>query len=350
MSEFCPRCGTARLGAFRFCRHCRFDFEAPDAGAATVSSFPSPSGVEPATPPRAPISVVGRSRLTSRRLAGTGAVAAVAVILIASLTSGARPTASTGDPASEEVAAGALRTPTPAVPASTPWATVKPSLAPTGPTVKAKVVRIVDGDTIVVALGGKNVKVRYIGMDTPEDVDPNSPVEPMSREAAAANQSLVGGKTVVLEKDVSETDQYGRLLRYVWLSSGSGWTLVNLELVRRGLASAATYPPDVKYVDLFTSTETTARAGLVGLWAPDATFEPPATPEPTPRATPRPTPRPTPKPTKKPSSCHPSYTPCLPIVDDLDCPDVRAMGKAPVHVIGPDDYRLDSDHDGLGCE
>ena len=51
-----------------------------------------------------------------------------------------------------------------------------------------------------------------------------------------------------------------------------------------------------------------------------------------------------------PSNCHPSYIPCLPIVDDLDCPDVRAMGKAPVQVIGPDDYRLDRDNDGIGCE
>jgi micrococcal nuclease len=231
-----------------------------------------------------------------------------------------------------------------ASPTPTFFATVKPALAPTGPTETAKVVRIVDGDTIVVALGGRNLKLRYIGMDTPEDVDPNSPVEPMSREAAAANAALVAGKTVVLEKDVSETDQYGRLLRYVWLHDGATWTLVNLELVRLGLASAATYPPDVKYVDLFTSAESSARSSFVGLWGA------PPTEEPTPVATPKPTPRPTPKPAKQPSSCHPSYTPCLPIVADLDCPDVRAMGKDPVRVIGPDEYRLDGDHDGLGCE
>lgn len=51
-----------------------------------------------------------------------------------------------------------------------------------------------------------------------------------------------------------------------------------------------------------------------------------------------------------PSNCHPSYSPCLPIVGDLDCPDVRALGKAPVTVKGPDDYRLDANHDGIGCE
>jgi hypothetical protein len=50
------------------------------------------------------------------------------------------------------------------------------------------------------------------------------------------------------------------------------------------------------------------------------------------------------------NNCHPSYSPCLPIGPDLDCPDVRAMGKAPVRVMGPDSYRLDGDHDGIGCE
>ena len=49
-------------------------------------------------------------------------------------------------------------------------------------------------------------------------------------------------------------------------------------------------------------------------------------------------------------ACHPSYDPCLPVVDDLNCPDVVALGAAPVTAIGPDDYGLDADHDGIGCE
>jgi hypothetical protein len=82
---------------------------------------------------------------------------------------------------------------------------------------------------------------------------------------------------------------------------------------------------------------------------PEATPEPTAAP--TPRLTPKPTPRSTPRATAKPAArCHPSYRPCLPVVADLDCPDVRAMGQAPVTVIGPDSYRLDRDHDGIGCE
>ncbi len=205
---------------------------------------------------------------------------------------------------------------------------------------------MVDGDTIVVAFGGKEYKVRYIGMDSPETVDPNSPVQWMGSQATAANAALVDGATVFLEKDVSEVDRYGRLLRYVWLADGATWTLVNLELVRQGVASAKSYLPDTAYDELYQSAEGEARSFAVGLWGP--------TPAPAiAKTTPKPTPRPTAKPTAKPkpaSKCHPSYDPCLPIVDDLDCPDVRDMGLAPVTIIGPDDYRLDRDGDGLGCE
>jgi len=164
-------------------------------------------------------------------------------------------------------------------------------------------------------------------MNTPEVGDPGGD------EATAANAALVEDQEVVLERDVSETDQFGRLLRYVWLHDGSSWLLINRELVLRGYAQAATYPPDVRYIELFLAAQTIARDDGVGLWAEtSAPTEPPVdTPAPA-------------------DDCHPSYDPCLPIVDDLNCPDVRAMGLAPVLVIGPDDYRLDGDHDGLGCE
>ena len=75
--------------------------------------------------------------------------------------------------------------------------------APTGPTETATVVRIVDGDTIVVDRGHGTEKVRYIGMDTPETVKPGSPVEWMGPEATAANTAIVAGREVVLERDVS---------------------------------------------------------------------------------------------------------------------------------------------------
>lgn len=230
--------------------------------------------------------------------------------------------------------------PTSATPSPPPSATASASdtpgalgSAPTGPTETAIVLSITDGDTIRVDRGHGSEPVRYIGMNTPEAGDPGGD------EATAANAELVEGREVVLERDVSETDQFGRLLRYAWLHDGSTWLLVNLELVRRGYAQVATYPPDVRYVDLLTAAQSTARARGVGLWA--------GTPEPTapPAAVP------SPEPTEPPSNdCHPSYDPCLPIVGDLDCPEVRAMGLAPVHVIGPDEYRLDGDHDGIGCE
>lgn len=86
-------------------------------------------------------------------------------------------------------------------------------------TVEAQVVHVVDGDTIDVNLGGQIFRVRYIGVDTPETVHPSRSVECMGREASAFNTQLVQGQTVRLEKDVSETDRYGRLLRYVYVGN-----------------------------------------------------------------------------------------------------------------------------------
>ena len=139
---------------------------------------------------------------------------------------------------------------------------------PSGPTETALVVRIVDGDTIVVRLGGQDRRLRYIGMNTPETVKPNSPVEWFGREASDANRALVDGRTVVLEKDVSETDRFGRLLRYVWLVDGDRWTMVDLELVATGFAQVETDPPDVRYADRFRAAQRSAREAGVGLWGP----------------------------------------------------------------------------------
>ncbi len=141
-------------------------------------------------------------------------------------------------------------------------------LAPVGATETARVVRVVDGDTIVIDRGLGNERVRYIGIDTPESVKPNTPVEFMAKEALAANEALVAGREVVLERDVSNTDRYDRLLRYIWLREGDGWVLVNLELVRRGFAHVATYPPDVRWTDRFLVGQQEAREAGRGLWGP----------------------------------------------------------------------------------
>lgn len=125
-----------------------------------------------------------------------------------------------------------------------------------------------DGDTIVVHVGDQDRRLRYIGMDTPETVQPGTPVQWFGPEASQANRALVEGRTVVLEKDVSETDRFGRLLRYVWLVDGDRWTLVDLELVSRGFAQVETDPPDVRYADRFVAAQRVARDAGIGLWGP----------------------------------------------------------------------------------
>ena len=102
--------------------------------------------------------------------------------------------------------------------------------------------------------------MRYIGVDTPE-IYPQP--EPFSKEAWQTNRSLVEGKRVRLERDVSETDKYGRLLRYVYVDG----VFVNAELVKQGLARAKAYPPDTKYQDYLGKMEVEAREAGRGIWA-----------------------------------------------------------------------------------
>lgn len=122
------------------------------------------------------------------------------------------------------------------------------------------VIEVIDGDTIKIE-GGQ--KIRYIGIDTPETVHPSKPVEYFGIEASNKNKELVEGKQVKFEKDISETDRYGRLLRYIWV----GDIFVNDYLVRQGYAYASTYPPDVKYAEQFVQAQREARENNRGLWA-----------------------------------------------------------------------------------
>lgn len=123
---------------------------------------------------------------------------------------------------------------------------------------------VVDGDTIDVLIAGKTTRIRFIGMDTPETVDPRKPVQCFGKEAKQYNKELVEGKKVRLEKDISETDKYHRLLRYVYLTDG---TMVNQKLVADGYARVYTYPPDVHFSSLFLKAEQSARQANLGLWA-----------------------------------------------------------------------------------
>jgi micrococcal nuclease len=128
---------------------------------------------------------------------------------------------------------------------------------------RIKVAHVVDGDTIKLEDGQV---VRYIGIDTPETVDPRKPVQCFGKEASAKNRELVEGKEVRLVKDTSETDKYKRLLRYIYV----GDVFVNDYLVRNGYAHSSSYPPDVKHQDQFRVAEQEARENKRGLWADDA--------------------------------------------------------------------------------
>ena len=126
----------------------------------------------------------------------------------------------------------------------------------TSPPDTALVIQVIDGDTIVIEGG---YRVRYIGIDTPE-IHPQR--EAYGMEALQANQELVEGKVVRLERDVSQTDN-GRLLRYVYVDG----IFVNAELVRLGLAEAKAYPPDIRYQEELEKLEAEARQAGRGMWA-----------------------------------------------------------------------------------
>lgn len=127
-----------------------------------------------------------------------------------------------------------------------------PTDIPEGET--ATVTWVVDGDTVDVLMDGETYRVRYIGIDTPERD------EACYDEATQANIDLVKGKTVQMIKDVSETDQYGRLLRYLY----AGDVFINAELVRQGWARSYRYYPDLGFADLFDALEDEARVNNRG--------------------------------------------------------------------------------------
>lgn len=206
-----------------------------------------------------------------------------------------------------------------------PTATLAPTAAPTlAPTADsafedAVVVNVVDGDTIEISRAGTTYRVRYIGVTAP------APDDPFGAEATSANAALVQGKRVRLEVDVSDTDSFERLLRYVYVDD----VMVNGQLVRQGLARVTIYPPDEKYKNALLSFESEARNAGRGLWAQASA-----------------------PPTTAPSNggnCDPSYSDvCIPpSPPDLDC------GEIPFRrfkVLPPDPHRFDGNQDGVGCE
>ena len=139
-------------------------------------------------------------------------------------------------------------------PLSQPTAT--PAAGPTQPgdLETATVAAVIDGDTIELTNGRR---VRYIGINTPERD------QPYYNEAREANQRLVGGKQVQLERDLDSFDQYGRILAYVWVDG----VMANQEIVKQGFANAFTVPPNVRYEAQIRAAEQEAREAGRGLWA-----------------------------------------------------------------------------------
>ncbi len=233
-------------------------------------------------------------------------------------------------------------------PPPTSLALTSPTLtpAPASEHVLARCVRVVDGDTIEVDIAGRLYKVRYLGIDTPETVHPQEPVEWMGPEATQVNRALVEGRDVYLEKDVSETDKYGRLLRYVYVAAPSGQLVfVNEELVRQGYAQVYTYPPDVRYQGLFLQAQQEAREAERGLWGPRegaATLPPADEPGVLPSLTPVPVlPSPARSPTAwptPPSSTHtpptqPASTPLPPPPSELPSTPEPTAPSSPGRVV-----------------
>jgi micrococcal nuclease len=327
--------------------------------AAPAAAAPAPSEV--VRPSRGVRVLSRRPDLTLTRVA---IVVLAALLGFSALSNMARSSSESSSTTSPQSSIGSPLTD--ASPSATdgaaPSSTVQPAFGPTGPTQVATVASITDGDTIRVVIDGQEFPVRYIGMDSPEPDATDAGVKQLAVAASAANASLVEGKEVRLEREVSDTDRFGRLLRDIWLVDVSGnYVLVNIELVRLGLAQIATFPPDVRYVREITAAQSAAQADGLGIWglgqpvspaAPGAEASPPeaspaaastspAAVEPTPQALVGGVPG---------SQCHPSYDPCLPVVDDLDCGEVRAIVTGPVTVRGSDDYHLDADGDGTACE
>jgi micrococcal nuclease len=186
------------------------------------------------------------------------------------------------------------RPPTPALDLGLPGAYCIP---PGGARAQGLVTRVLTGDTIEVATGNQTWLVRYIGLDAPSV---SAPAEWQGAQSFSLNQSLVGGKSVTLIQDVTDTSPEGYRPRYV-ISDGS---FVNYELLRQGMAQQVELPPDLACRDAFISAQVEAQSVSLGVWQPT----PIPTDTPLPTATITTTPRPMTPTSPPPYSCNRRYT------------------------------------------
>jgi micrococcal nuclease len=183
--------------------------------------------------------------------------------------------------------------------------------------------RVTDGDTIEVGSNGRTVDVRLIGIDTPETLHPTEPVECYGPAASSFATRSLEGDRVRLQFDVERLDQYGRDLAYVWDEG----RLFNWLLVRRGFATVATFPPNLKHVDRFLAAQDRARQRHRGLWGACGQDGGAG--------------RRSSKGVVAGSSsgnCTLGYSPCLPLATDYDCAggsgDGPEYARGPIHVTG----------------
>lgn len=133
-------------------------------------------------------------------------------------------------------------------------------------TAQTTVTKVIDGDTLEVLVDGKKEKVRVIGINTPETVDPRRPVECFGKEASSYAKSLLSNKTIKLESDTTQADKdkYGRLLRYVFLSDGTDF---GMTMIKEGYAYEYTYDIPYKFQKEYKNAQKEAETGLRGLWS-----------------------------------------------------------------------------------
>ncbi len=227
--------------------------------------------------------------------------------------------------------------------------------APAAHDATATVTRVVDGDTIEISPAIDGIaEVRLIGIDTPETKEPGCAPQPYGAEASSYAESVLSGQQVELEFDVERTDQYGRLLAYVYPEGGE---MFNENLVEGGYAQAYPYPPNTRYADRLAAAQQSAIAAGLGIWSlgPDqqalltdrgngvgaggcAALAP--EPEPVQQYEP---------PAPVPASPAPPVAP--PVVGgDLDCKNFNSLAEVQASLAAGDPHGLDADGDGRACE
>ena len=255
-----------------------------------------------------------------------------------------------------------------------PIPTPQPTVEITNPNrVKTTVARVIDGDTLEVNINGLIEKIRIIGINTPETVDPRKSVECFGMEASNTAKSILSvGREIELEADPTQQDrdQYNRLLRYVWFENGQ--SDFGEIMISRGFAYEYTYNTPYKYQEKYKQAQKTAESSKAGLWADNACLN-----------TPPPTQKPTIKPTLKPTVPYipyvqptqpPAQPTAVPAVNnppppaqsnrsctgpDLDCSDFSTQSEAQAFFDGcgftanHDPMRLDTSRgvgNGIPCE